>query len=234
LITRIPTEGGTDLPATTKARDLQPKKRPSQRRSRDTFDALVEACTWLLPERGYAGTTTNHIAERAGVNIASLYEYFPGKDAIVAQVAERLVERVLRRLAEAAARVVEADEDQAVRLWIEQIYGIVAREGKLVAVFLYQVPYASELEPMQAIGERLLEFSQQLRGGAGDFVRRPVSDAALHLLINLVTSTIMQCVLDPPRDVTRRQLLDELVLRVEEWVRGSSAAVSSAGGSPRS
>jgi len=49
----------------------------------------------LLPELGYAGTTTNHIAERAGVNVASLYEYFPGKDAIVAQVAERLVERVL-------------------------------------------------------------------------------------------------------------------------------------------
>ena len=36
------------------------------------------------------------------MNIASLYEYFPGKDAIVAQVAERLVERVLQRLSAGA------------------------------------------------------------------------------------------------------------------------------------
>src|SRR5262245_23308252 len=102
--------------------DLSPKKRPGQTRSRQTFDALVEACTGLLPERGYAGTTTNHIAERAGVNVASLYEYFPGKDAIVAQVAERLVERVLARLEEGLPRVMEAPEDDAVRLWILLIH----------------------------------------------------------------------------------------------------------------
>src|SRR4029453_18964712 len=89
------------------ARDLEPRKRPAQARSQATFDALVDACTGLLPRLRYAGTTTNHIAERAGVSIASLYEYFPGKDAIVAQVAERLVDRVLRRLAKEAPRVLE-------------------------------------------------------------------------------------------------------------------------------
>ena len=126
--------------------DFAPKKLPSQRRSQETFDALVDACTWLLPRRGYAGTTTNHIAERAGVNIASLYEYFPGKDAIVAQVAERLVQRVLGRLAAGAARVLQAGEADAVRLWIEWIHDTVAREKELVAVFLYQVPYTNQLD----------------------------------------------------------------------------------------
>jgi AcrR family transcriptional regulator len=200
--------------------DLAPKKRPAQARSQATFDALVDACTWLLPRRGYAGTTTNHVAERAGVNVASLYEYFPGKDAIVAQVAERLVERVLDRLAEGAPRVMEARERDAVRLWIEWIHDTVAREKGLVSVFLYQVPYTNQLEPIQAIGARLLQFSQEVRGHAGGFVRRELSEASLHLLINLVTSTILQSILDPPDGVTRRELLDELVRRVEEWIRG--------------
>jgi AcrR family transcriptional regulator len=200
--------------------DLRPKKLPSQRRSQATFDALVEACAWLLARRGYAGTTTNHIAERAGVNIASLYEYFPGKDAIVAQVAERLVERVLARLAQGAAPVMAGGEDQVVRLWIEWIHDVVFQEKELVAVFLQQVPYAGQLAPIQATGARLLEFSQQVRWHAGGFLRRELPDPALHLLINLVTSTIMQCVLDPPPDVTPRELLDELIRRVEEWVRG--------------
>jgi AcrR family transcriptional regulator len=209
-----------ELGRTAQQRDFAPKKLPAQRRSQDTFEALVEACARLLAERGYAGTTTNHIAERAGVGVASLYEYFPGKDAIVAQVAERLVQRVLARLAAGAPRVMQAGADDAMRLWIQLIHDTVAREKKLVAVFLYQVPFTHQLESVRASGARLLEFSQQVRLRAGGFVQPDFSDATLHLVVNLVSSTIMQLVLDPPSDVTRRQLLDELTRRVEEWIRG--------------
>lgn len=200
--------------------ELTPKKRPVQRRSRETYEALVESCTGLLAERGYARTTTNHIAERAGVNIASLYEYFPGKDAIVAAVAARMVERVLARLGRGAVRVMEGGEDRAVRAWIELIHDTVTREKKLVAVFLYQVPYTNEIESIQNVGTRLVEFSQQIRDHGAGFVRRDFSDATLHLLVNLVTSTIMQLVFDPPRGISRRALLDELIVRAEEWIRG--------------
>ena len=202
-------------------REFSPKKRPGQDRSRATFDAVVQACTWLLPRLGYAGTTTNHIAERAGVNIASLYEYFPGKDAIVAQVAERLVDRVLGRLAEGAPELTTAGESNAVRVWIELIHDTVAREKALIAVFLTQVPYTNELEPIRNLGARLVEFSLDMRRHAGARVRADLGGASLHLLINLVTSTIMQIVTDPPADVSQRELLDELVRRVEAWTRPS-------------
>jgi AcrR family transcriptional regulator len=203
--------------------DFRPRKLPTQRRAQETFDAVVDACTGLLPKRGYARTTTNHIAERAGVNIASLYEYFPGKDAIVAQVAERLVQRVLDSLAEGAERVMNGGEDEAIRRWIELIHDTVARERELVAVFLYQIPYTNLLEPIRAVEARLLEFSQQVRQRAGGFVRPDFSDATLHLAINLVNSTIMQLVLNPPDNLARRELLDELILRVEDWIRGPRA-----------
>jgi AcrR family transcriptional regulator len=197
--------------------DFTPKKLPSQERSKQTFEAVVGACTWLLPRRGYVGTTTNHIAERAGVNIASLYEYFPGKDAVVAQVAERLVERVLQRLAAGAPHVMDHGPEQAVRRWIELIYETVAAERELVSVFMYQVPYTSQLEPIRAIGARLLELSHDVRRRAGGIVRE-MSDPSLHLLINLVTSTIMQAVFEPPEGVTPRELVDELTHRVERWI----------------
>lgn len=209
------------MPARAKAPEFAPRKRPSQRRSRETFDAIVTACTGLLPQRGYAGTTTNHIAERAGVNVASVYEYFPGKDAIVAQVAERLVERVLGRLAAGVRRVMDGGEDEAMRRWIELIHDTVARERELVAVFLYQVPYTNQLSSIQEIGGRLLEFSQRIRTHAGGFVHPGFSTARLHLVVNLVSSTILQLVLDPPEDVAADELLDELVVRVEEWVRAA-------------
>src|SRR5262249_6915734 len=52
-------------------------------------EALLEATADILVRDGYAKLTTNRIAERAGVNIASLYQYFPGKEAIVAELQRR-------------------------------------------------------------------------------------------------------------------------------------------------
>ncbi len=207
------------MPQTLQAPDFAPRKLPSQERSRATFEAIVTACAWLLQERGFHAVSTNHIAERAGANISSLYEYFPGKDAIVAQVAERLVQRVLDRLQAGLAGITEGDADAAVRRWIELIYRTVARERALVAVFRHQVPYTNELPPVRAIGPRLLEFSQYARGVAGPFVHPDFSLATLHLVVNLVSATILQLVLDPPGDVARKQLLDELSVRVEGWIR---------------
>ena len=70
-------------------RRLSPRKTPRQDRSRATVEALLEATTDILLRDGYAKLTTNRIADRAGVNIASLYQYFPGKDAIVAELRDR-------------------------------------------------------------------------------------------------------------------------------------------------
>lgn len=198
---------------------LRPRKLPAQRRSQQTFDAIVEAGTQLLPLLGYAGTTTNHIAERAGVNIASLYEYFPGKDAIVAQVAERLVRRVLERLASESATILAAPEDQGVRMWIDLIHETVARERRLIAVFTFQVPYTNDLDPMHRMSSHLLAFSERIRRAAGDRIRQDVSPATMHLIVNLVSSTILQLVLDPPDQPTTREVLDELSRRLDGWLR---------------
>jgi AcrR family transcriptional regulator len=205
--------------------DLRPRKLPVQRRSQATFDAIVESCAWLLPRLGYARTTTNHIAARAGVNISSLYEYFPGKDAIVAQVAERLVNRVLKRLAKGGTLILEeAPEEDALKRWIELVYETVRLERDLMGVFTRQVPYASELEALRRSSARLLEFSQELRRHAGGLVRPDLSRTGMQLIVNLVSSTILQLVLDPPDGTTDREVLDELSGRVDAWMRPSWTA----------
>jgi AcrR family transcriptional regulator len=78
-----------------------PRRSPRQRRSQETYDAIVEAAAQVFEARGYAAGTTNRIAERAGVSIGSLYQYFDGKDAVLLAVAEE-------HLAEGAAVVAPA------------------------------------------------------------------------------------------------------------------------------
>ena len=63
--------------------ELEPRKIPTQRRSKETVQAILEATAHVLKESGYAGATTNRIAEVAGVSIGSLYQYFPGKESLV-------------------------------------------------------------------------------------------------------------------------------------------------------
>jgi AcrR family transcriptional regulator len=69
------------------------RKQPRQRRARATFDAVVEAAARILAEEGAPRLTTNRIAERAGVSIGSLYQYFPDRAAIVRALCERELAR---------------------------------------------------------------------------------------------------------------------------------------------
>lgn len=61
----------------------RPRKAPRQARSADTVRVIVEAAARVLEQAGLGGFTTNAVAERAGVSIGSLYQYFPGKDALI-------------------------------------------------------------------------------------------------------------------------------------------------------
>lgn len=60
-----------------------PRKKPQQARSRATVDAILIAATYILERDGWSHFTTNRVAEKAGVNIASLYQYFPNKEALI-------------------------------------------------------------------------------------------------------------------------------------------------------
>lgn len=77
---------------------LKPRRTPVQSRSKETVEAILEAAAQVFERHGYAAGTTNRVAERAGVSIGSLYQYFPSKDAILVALTERHLERGTERL----------------------------------------------------------------------------------------------------------------------------------------
>lgn len=68
---------------------VTPRKIPAQARSRATVDAIIQAATYILTKGGWESLTTNAIAERAGVNIGSLYQFFSNKEAVIAELQRR-------------------------------------------------------------------------------------------------------------------------------------------------
>jgi AcrR family transcriptional regulator len=73
---------------------------PVQGRSVARVQRMLDACAEIVDEVGYEGLTTTVLAERAGVAIGSVYQFFPDKRAVVQALIQRNLEAYLRRLAE--------------------------------------------------------------------------------------------------------------------------------------
>jgi AcrR family transcriptional regulator len=85
---------------------LKPRRKPVQGRSRETVTAIVQAAAQVFERHGYAAGTTNRIAERAGISIGSLYQYFPNKDAILVALTEHHLEDGRKRLVPLLAEMI--------------------------------------------------------------------------------------------------------------------------------
>ncbi|MBZ9988763.1 TetR family transcriptional regulator [Mesorhizobium sp. BH1-1-5] len=66
-----------------------PRRSPSQQRSRERVERMLAAASALIAEQGSDAMRMGEVAERAGVSIGSLYQFFPDKRAIVWALAER-------------------------------------------------------------------------------------------------------------------------------------------------
>ncbi|MGO4113665.1 TetR/AcrR family transcriptional regulator [Rhizobium ruizarguesonis] len=77
---------------------LKPRKRPQQARASATLDAIFEATIQLLVKDGYPMLTTTRVAERAGVSVGTMYQYFPHKQALIYAVSERYLEILAEKI----------------------------------------------------------------------------------------------------------------------------------------
>jgi AcrR family transcriptional regulator len=88
-------EGRVAAKRTSRRREteLDLRRAPLQSRGQATFDHILDATSRLLDELGLEGINTNAIAKAAGVNIATLYQYFPNKRAVLLALFQRQAER---------------------------------------------------------------------------------------------------------------------------------------------
>ena len=121
-------------PATDKR--TGPRKPPTQARSRARVEHILKAAGALLGEVGYDGLSTNLIAERADVPVGSIYQFFQGKDDIVAALVERFQDRILRLAGEQldAASAMQ-DRRAFIAKLVDGIAGIQAEASAFVCVF---------------------------------------------------------------------------------------------------
>jgi AcrR family transcriptional regulator len=68
------------------------RRTPSQDRSRDRVNAILNSTAEIITEKGTGGLKVHELAEHAGVSASSIYQYFPNKSAIIKALNERYVD----------------------------------------------------------------------------------------------------------------------------------------------
>ncbi|MEU9077889.1 TetR/AcrR family transcriptional regulator [Kitasatospora sp. NPDC004745] len=74
------------------------RRRPVQQRSQERYGRILDACAGLLDEVGATALTTKEVAQRAQVPIGTLYQFFAGKEDLLAALATRNLDQYLQRL----------------------------------------------------------------------------------------------------------------------------------------
>jgi AcrR family transcriptional regulator len=128
----------------------KPRKHASQERSRTTVDALIEATARILVKEGFDKASTNRIAEVAGVSVGSLYQYFPGKEALVVAVIERHNQEIMQIVRAALAEIASQPIEKGVRRLVAAAIEAHRIDPKLHYVLAEQIPRTGRLKNVEA------------------------------------------------------------------------------------
>jgi AcrR family transcriptional regulator len=82
-----------DIPSVANERAQEQRRVPTQARSRERVERILDAAAEVFSEIGYDAATTEAIAVRAGTSIGSIYQFFPNKQALYDAIATRYLDR---------------------------------------------------------------------------------------------------------------------------------------------
>lgn len=167
-----------------------PLRLPVQARARRTVEKILQASLEILIEDGVTALNTNKVASRAGVNIATLYTYFPDKAAIIAHLATRFenlraesVEKSAAQLGTADYRQWFADSiDRMIEFRLNEPGGLAIRRALLSTPELMHLDLLSTERAVAAKIEGIMAQGKGLSAAKAKLISRVYTVAATAIL----------------------------------------------------
>lgn len=201
-------------------RRLQPRRQPRQVRAELTRQRILTAAAHIFAEYGYAAGTTNRIAERARVSIGSLYQYYPNKDAILAELLTRHLDN--DRAAETLRQYRDRPEPLAdiMRAFVRVVIANHVDDPRLLRIMIEEAPRSGELlERVTRVEWDMIGHLRALFDRHPEVRVRDV-DTAARLVASTVELTVHQLIAAPD-SIDKTRLEDELVAMTTGYLRES-------------
>jgi AcrR family transcriptional regulator len=204
----------------------RPRKNALQERSRATVDALLSATARVLVKDGYDHASTNKIAIAAGVSIGSLYQYFPSKEALVAAVIERHIDRMMDVVRASLAQVASYPLRDAARELVRVMIEAHRIEPKLHRVLVEQIPRVGSMEQVERVDDEATQLVRIYLEAHRHEVGVEDLDLASFIAVSCVESMTHVAVLRRPVLLEDPRFVDEVAALVVRYLEGESAAAA--------
>jgi AcrR family transcriptional regulator len=211
--------------AQRRKKTANPRKAPEQDRSRATVEAIVEAAAHILVKHGYDAFSTNRVAERAGVSIGSLYQYFPNKDALLSELMRRHVVEIERGVEEMAAQAQTAPLAEVIRAGIEQNVRSHLIDPALHRVLSEEVPRLGPLDWKVAFIERMEARIRGMLEARKSEIAVADIDVAVYIVTRTVEAVVHNAVCEQPKALASGALADELTRMLVGFLTGKTPAL---------
>jgi AcrR family transcriptional regulator len=186
---------------------VSPRKSPRQQRSRRTVARILDAAAHIFHEQGYAGATTNDIADEAGVSIGSLYQYFPNKDALLLALAHQHIESAAAGLTDLLGQ--RGDENDFAAIVTEVVQFLVDQHDldELHVLVMHEAPRTHELsvELDKAKAQLVDVTSALLRVAVADRQRRLL---VARMVVATIDAGVHDVIIRQPRGALRRAAVE--------------------------
>lgn len=204
------------------ARSTERRRRtPRQERSRQLVDAVREAGRRILETEGPEALTTTRIAERAGVSVGSLYQYFENREAILeaiyGEILEVQREKAAARLRGLAKLPLREQLREGVQLAVERHRALLALDPKYYTVHHARFRIGPSV-PLPEAGDDALRFCRAMLEKARDQVRPTRLDHAAFLLARGVAAILRVALEEKPELLDDPGFLEEVGFLMERYL----------------
>lgn len=184
---------------------------PRQQRSTETVHAILDTAWQITVDAGVGSLTTARIAERSGINVASLYQYFANREMIVSAIIERHLlaqQSLFRHLIATAPR---EDFETLLRRGLEATLAAIRPTLPAVRDLVADIPALSETSIGAYIAKMLAELLRDFLIARGDEYRLEGGHAKVFVLANSLTFATLRWIVEQPTLVDEQSLIDSVV-----------------------
>ncbi|HVK98612.1 MAG TPA: TetR/AcrR family transcriptional regulator [Dongiaceae bacterium] len=192
------------------AKPARPLKQPKQPRAQRTVERIVEATRALVIERGVDALTTNKVAERAAVNIASLYQYFPNKEALLGAVLDSYFRTITRTANDLLDALGEVSVEESTRLWARLAIAQFRANGGLMAELLSNYNLLAALPVGRELEYHLMEAMRRFLLRQRDKLAVADLDRAIYVAFHASTAVLTRHLLEPTGYYRDEEIVEEL------------------------
>ncbi|MEQ1507221.1 MAG: TetR/AcrR family transcriptional regulator [Myxococcota bacterium] len=190
------------------------RRTPKQDRAHATVDAVIEAAARVLVEDGYDRLTTNRVAERAGVSIGTLYQYFPNKDEIVQALVHRIADERIAAFGASLSGLADSGigVHDGIRTLLDGVLAAMRIRPELSRRLLLEAPRERRFDLERAWTIRVIELVRATLYRRSDRVRAGQPDLMAYVAVTGTFAVLQDAAAYRPELLEGDALRDELAV----------------------